>query len=338
MKIIISIAIFFISVLFATKNNSHSIQEPLFSSQWYINYNKEFYAKNDIDRDAGIDASDILQKYSGKGVKIAIIDNILNTMHDDLQGASLSVSNQESSQKIDDNHGTAVTGLIAAQVNGKGIRGIAPDAKLLFLRHNKTMSPKQTIALFEKAQNWGADIINCSWVSFEVSKDVRKKIVELATKERKKKGIIIVFAAGNGRQNNFLNESGIPEVISVGATDKHNKVAWYSNNGKNLDIMAPAGNYIGVPVLDGVSGKYLKHLKPDTFTGTSAAAAIVSGLIALMLEKDKTLSRQEIESIIKSTADKVGNKPYMDGRNDTYGYGKINIKKIMKNINNSESK
>ena len=332
MKIITLITIFFISVLFASKNNTYSFNDTYYNSQWYIHYSKKFYTKNGIDRDAQIDTADILKKYSGKGVKIAIIDNGLNSLHEDLKGAHLSLYNQKKNYKIDDNHGTAVSGVIVAQANGKGIRGIAPDAEVLFLRYNKKMTPKHIVALFEKARRWGADIINCSWISIEVSKVVKKEIVKLATKARDNKGIIIVFAAGNGRQNNFLNESNIPEVVSVGATDKHNKIAWYSNYGKNLDIVAPAGNYIGIPALNGMNGKYLSYLKPNTFTGTSAAAAMVSGCIALMLEKKSTLSRIEVEDILKSTADKIGDKQYVNGRNDFYGYGKINLKNAMKKI------
>lgn len=333
MKILFLSIIFFISVLFLTNKDSiYSIDEPYYYSQWYIHYNEKFYKKNGISKDAMVDADTVLKKYTGKGVKIAIIDDGLDILHEDLQGANLSVYTQKKSQNKDTTHGTAVTGLIIAQINDKGIRGIAPNAQVLFLQHKKNMTPKEIVALFEKARQWGADIINCSWVSFEVKEKVKKEIVKLATKGRDKKGIVIVFAAGNGRQNNVLNESGISEVISVGATDKYNKISWYSNYGKNLDIVAPGGNYIGLPTLDSINGKYFKQLKPNTFMGTSASAALVSGFIALMLEKNDTLTRAKIEKIIKSTADKIGTKPYINGRNDTYGYGKINIKKIMKKI------
>jgi len=64
------------------------------------------------------------------------------------------------------------------------------------------------------------------------------------------------------------------------------------------------------------------------FVGTSASAPIVSGIVALMLEKDPNLTRAEIEDILKKSADKIGNIVYVNGRNDYYGYGKVNATKI----------
>jgi subtilisin family serine protease len=84
-----------------------------------------------------------------------------------------------------------------------------------------------------------------------------------------------------------------------------------------------------LPTLNGISHKYLGINRPNTFTGTSAAAAVVSGVIALMLEKNPNLTEDDIENILKSTADKIGKYPYKHGRNNYYGYGKINLQKIM---------
>lgn len=321
-----------LTLLLVTLSNA---KEPDFSSQWYINYNKSFYTQNGIDKDASIHVGDVLDKYSGKGVKIAVIGDDLDTSHEDLKDAIIKTYGIKNSKKphyLVSNHGTAVTGIIAARVNHKGIRGIAPDAKIIFLKHKTQMSAKETIALFNKAAAFGADIINCSWVSFEVKKEVRKKIADLAKNGRDGKGIVIVFSVGNGNQPNILNESSVPEVIAVGATNKYNKRAWYSNFGKSLDVMAPGGNYIGLPTLNGINHKYLTYKKPNTFTGTSAATAVVSGVVALMLEKDPNLTSKKIQNILKATADKIGNLSYKLGRNDKYGYGKINLLKIMKRL------
>lgn len=313
-------------------------EEPYFTSQWYINYDKSFYAKNSINKDASIHVGNYLNKYTGKGVKIAVIGDDLDTSHEDLQDAIIKtygIKNSKKPHHLLSNHGTAVTGIIAARVNHKGIRGIAPDAKIIFLKHKMQMSAKETIKLFEKAAKSGADIINCSWISFEVKKEVRKEIAYLSKHGRNGKGIVIVFSVGNGNQPNILNESSIPEVIAVGATNKYNKRAWYSNFGKNLDVMAPGGNYIGLATLNGINHKYLTYKKPNTFTGTSAAAAVVSGVVALMLQANHDLTRKEIENILKQTADKRGKFAYINGRNDMYGYGKINLQKIMKEVENA---
>jgi len=329
LKVITFLALIFIT-LNANKQITHT--EPYYFSQWYIHYDKSFYIKNKIDKNAGIHGEEQLNNYTGKGIKIAIIDDDLDIYHQDLEGIVVKTYGINKEDKLKSNHGTAVTGIIAAQINNKGIRGIAPDAEILFIKHNTKLSPKEEVLLFKKAAEWGADIINCSWISYEVSKKAKAKIIDLTKTGRNKKGIIIVFSSGNGNQNNFLNESSIPNVISVGATNKYNKRAWYSNYGKNLDIMAPGGNYIGLPALDGFTHKYISYKKPNTFTGTSASAAIVSGIVALMLEKNPNLTQKEVENILKQTSDKIGNKTYINGRNNYYGYGKINVDKLMKRV------
>lgn len=306
--------------------------EPLFSTQWYLHYDPHFYAQHHINKEASIHPGDYLKQYTGKGVKIAVIDDQLDLTHEDLQGAVIQTYGLPNTKTtaITTNHGTAVTGLIAARINHKGIRGIAPHAQIIFIQRHAQMSNKEKIELFEKAIQSGADIINCSWISFEADPSLRQKIAHLTHTGRDGKGVIIVFSVGNGNQNNLLNESSIPEVIAVGATDRHNKRAWYSNFGKNLDIMAPGGNFIGLPTLNGFNHEYLSFKKPNTFTGTSAAAPLVSGIIALMLEKNPNLTSQQVQQIIKKTADKVGDRPYIHDRNDYYGYGKINLTRIMK--------
>ena len=201
------------------------------------------------------------------------------------------------------------------------------------------MSDSETIELFNKAQEFGADIINCSWGTYNVSQSVKEKIVDLATNGRNGKGIIIVFAVGNDNRNMGNDESAIPEVIAVGSTNKDNLRTWYSNYGKNLDVMAPGGYEMGITTLDpmgnngiaSIIDNYLLYNDSNSFIGTSASAPIVSGIIALMLEKNPNLTRIDIENILKNNSDKIGNLQYENDRNNYYGYGKINLTKIMKN-------
>jgi len=321
-------------------------EEPYYYQQWYLDKNITFYNENSIDSDANIHTNNLLKIYTGKGVKIAIIDDGLDTTHEDLKNAIIASydiathSSNVSPNNFSDFHGTAVTGIIGARVNGKGIQGIASQAEIIFLKYKENMSDSETIELFNKAQEFGADIINCSWGTYDVSPAVKEKIVNLAKNGRGGKGIIIVFAVGNDNQDMGNDESAIPEVISVGATDRYNLRAWYSNYGKNLDIMAPGGYDLGITTLDpmgenGVSSldsNYLLYDDSESFIGTSASAPIVTGVIALMLEKNPNLTRKEVEDILHNTSDKIGNLDYIDGFNKYYGYGKINLIKIMKVI------
>jgi subtilisin family serine protease len=320
--------------------------EPYYEQQWYLEYNSTIYTEKNIDINASINIGNILKTYSGKGIKIAIIDNGLDTSHEDLEGAisnTYDISTQStdvSHNNINDNHGTAVTGIIGARVNGIGIQGIASNSEIIFLKYEESMSDSQIIELFNKAQEFGADIINCSWGTYDVSLSVKEKIQDLAINGRNGKGISIVFAVGNDDQDMGNDESSIPEVISVGASDKDNLRAWYSNHGENLDILAPGGFDIGITTIDnmGVNGQasidedYLLYDDSNSFIGTSASAPIVSGIIALILEKNPNLTRVQIEQLLQSNSDKIGNEIYENNRNNYYGYGKVNLSKIFDNI------
>ncbi len=128
-------------------------------------------------------------------------------------------------------------------------------------------------------------------------------------------------------------------IISVGATDKNNLRAWYSNYGTNLDVVAPGGYDVGITTLDdmGSSGiasiddNYLLYNDSNSFIGTSASAPTVSGVVALILEKNPNLTRVEIENILKNNTDEIGNIQYQNARNNYYRYGKINLTKVMEN-------
>lgn len=231
-----------------------------------------------------------------------------------------------------------MSGIIAARNNNIGISGVAYDTKIIFLKYKKEMSDSDTIELFSKAEEFGADIINCSWGTYDVSQAVKDKIVDLSTNGRDGKGTIIVFSSGNDNKDMQNDESNIKEVISVGASNINNLRSSYSNFGENLDILAPGGDTLGISTLDpmysnGINNdNYSIAYKTEPFIGTSASAPIVSAVIALMLEKNPNLTRVEIENILKSTSDKIGEFDYINKHNKYYGYGKINLSNIMKNL------
>jgi subtilisin family serine protease len=323
------------------------VDEPYYYQQWYLDKNTTFYLNNNIDENAHIATNKLTQVYTGKGITVAVIDDGLDVTHEDLEGVivstfdSLTKGSNVAHTQDSDFHGTSVTGIIGARVNGKGIQGVASKADIIFLKYQNLMTDSETIELFNKAEELGADVINCSWGTYNVSDAVKERIQTLSNDGRDGKGISIVFATGNDYKSTLGNdESAIPEVISVGASNKDNVRAAYSNYGDNLDVVAPGGFYLGITTLDssGMDGNatldedYLLYNDSNYFIGTSASAPIVTGIIALMLEKNPNLTREEIETILKNNADKIGAIPYTDGKNDEYGYGKVNLSKVLESL------
>jgi subtilisin family serine protease len=321
-----------------SKSSSIDKKEPLFQEQWAYHYDKPFYSAYNIDKDAHIHFGKYANKYSGKGVKVAIIDAGLDVSHEEFKNNIIKTYNardKSSDVKSDDittgYHGTAVTGIIASNINAKGLKGFAPDSKIIFIKLdlNGFLDDEDFLDAFELAQNAGADIINCSWGTGDVSEVVKMKIDELATNGRKGKGIVVVFASGNDGEELENDESTLDSVIGVGSTDEENLRAIYSNFGEKIDILAPGGYELGITTTY-PHNRYIEAESAEPFMGTSASTPIVTSLVSLLLEANPNLTRTQIQSIISLGADKIGNVKYLDGKNIYYGNGKVNFEKSIK--------
>jgi subtilisin family serine protease len=232
---------------------------------------------------------------TGKDVKVAVIDSEIDQKHPDLEGAvSSSYDALPSDDQTADPHGTGMAGAIASH---KRLLGIAPNARLLAVRAFgvNTGGAQGTSLNIVKGLQWavdqGAKVIN---MSFAGPKD---PILQQAIQRLTDQGIILIAAAGNaGPKSPPLFPGADPNVIAVSATDVDNKTYKGANRGKYIAISSP-GVDILVPAPDG--GYQLT-------TGTSVAAAHISGVVALMLERNKDLKPAEVRSILTSTAKNIG--------------------------------
>jgi len=213
----------------------------------------------------------IWQTTQGEGVNIAIIDDGFNLEHEDLKGVHVLFSydadnkNLDASKKLNiDTHGTQVAGIIFAQHDGIGIDGIVPHANFIAVRQTTNIT-SDTVVAFTVAQKAKANIINCSWNSPILLEPVYDVIKYLS------KDTAIVFAAGNSHKEikPLSTEASIPEVITVGATQK------YSNYGNILDFKIPSGI-----ITTNSNGTY------GSFGGTSATAPLITGLLALKMSQN----------------------------------------------------
>ena len=344
------------------KTNLPSIPEftyfdgnTFYYQQWAIHYDSNFARDNNISSEASIHM-DADHNFLGRKIKVAVIDSGLQVDHEDLQGVVVKTYDVKTgSEDVSPPneyliHGHEVTGVIAARNNSFGMVGVAPEVEIYFIRlpfEDGSMPTSYIVDAFEKAKEWNVDVINCSWGTNDVDETVQKTIEELAKKGRNGKGTIIVFAVGNeGGRMDDRDEAALDVVIGVGATDETNLRAEYSNFGPQLDVMAPGGGHIGITTLDlmgfdGIARENENYILFDDynsypyrvstpFAGTSAAAPIVTGVVALLLEANPNLTRENVYNALACSADKIGNVPYgSDGFNEYYGYGKVNVHKAL---------
>jgi len=329
--------------------------DPLFSQQWnFYNYGQH-YSKPDID----LNVYEAWQYATGKGVKVALIDNGFDFSHPDLKGAFsdqidlVDYDNNASYDNAYEVHGTACAGLIAARRNRVGIQGAAYDAKLIGIKligsypdgSDRALFVSSIVRAFLYADEKGADVINCSWGTYNVADAVRDAIDYVAHNGRGGRGTPIVFASGNDGRSQWYwanDESALSSSIAVGAVDNQGELAWYSNYGPALDFVAPSGGGTLKIATDDIVGSlgyadgrfghpdYCYATDMTGFNGTSAAAPQISGVIALMLERNPDLTRDQIYDILARTAKKIGDIPYIDGRNDFFGYGLVDAEAAVK--------
>ncbi len=329
--------------------------DPLFPQQWnFYNYG-QYSAKSGVD----LNIYKAWQYATGKGVKVALLDSGFDLAHPDLKGAFsdqvdlVSHDNNASYDNTYEVHGTACAGLIGARKNGVGIQGVAYNTKLIGVKligsypdgSEKGLLISDIIKAFLYADANGADVINCSWGTYNVADAVRDVIDDLAYHGRGGKGVPIVFATGNDGRGQWYwanDESALPSVIGVGAVDDQGYLAWYTNYGSALDFVAPSGGGRLAIATDDIVGplgyadgrfghpNYCYATDMTGFNGTSAAAPQISGVIALMLERNPDLTRDQIYDILARTAKKIGDIPYIDGRNDFFGYGLVDAEAAVK--------
>jgi len=251
------------------------------------------------------------QKVSkGAGIIVGLLDTGADGTHQDLRGAVLPgrqvVENRPAGTDFE-GHGTGMAGVIAGRGHGDGagVLGIAPAAKIMPIQPiNDTYFAAQGIRW---AVQHGAKVINLAFATHA------SESLQAAVREAVAADVVLVGSAGNdGDTDNELEYPGAyPEVLTVGAVDRKNKIAKISNHGKQVDIVAPGVDIPG-PAPD---DKYVLG------TGTSGATAIVSGAAALIRAKYPDLSAAEVVERLTSTAIDRGAK----GRDDYYGIGQLDL-------------
>ncbi|HEY3568355.1 MAG TPA: S8 family serine peptidase [Thermoanaerobaculia bacterium] len=242
---------------------------------------------------------------TGKGVKIAVVDTGVDIDHPDLRDrvkfARTFVDRGERTF-TNDIHGTAVAGLIAATAdNGTGIAGAAPQAEIYALKACWEQPPgarqavcnSYTLALavdFALARIPDTQILNLSLGG--PNDPILGKLIDRALA----KGIVVVAADGGPNQDFPASHKG---VIGVMGSDDLNGPPSVPAGHPRAALAAP-----GVDILT-----TMPHGTYDLFSGSSAAAAEVSGIAALLLEKNPKLTPAQLAAILQKTARPIDADP-----------------------------
>ena len=261
----------------------------------------------------------------GEEIKVAVIDSGCNS-HIDIQNNLLAGYNySEGNTNITDvdtdsygrarHHGTHVCGIIGAEANSIGIKGIAPKVKIVPI---KCFSPSTTVANMAKAireavKIYGCRVVNMSWGSTSNSSTIREAIEDALDS-----GVILVAAVGNDSGTTKRYPAAYSGVIGVGAVNKSKGRPSFSNYNESVMITAPGTE---IKSLHGTNSY-------KTLNGTSQATPIISGVAALALSVKPDLTRDGFIDLLTSTAEDIGNVGY----DTSYGYGLVNAEELMNKL------
>lgn len=281
-------------------------------------------------------------------VKVGVLDTGCDLKHSDLtyDGNGYNAGTQQKDGSPVGNHGTAVAGLAAAELDNQlGVAGVAGDARVHAVSIPNWTEVEVARAINESANAAGVDVINMSFGWWSWDKSIINPAIENA---HDKRDVVLVAATGNENNDVIRYPATHPKVLAVGGSDQNDErkrpespdgERWGASYGTEIDVVAPAvrcwttdirgeGGYNkGNSSIGDADGDFYKF-----FNGTSSATPHVAGLAALVKSYNPSLSNVEIRDVIERTAQKVSTGKYdyshhshkRNGRwNVEMGYGRV---------------
>lgn len=262
--------------------------------------------------------------FTGKGIKVAVVDTGIDPNHPDFAGRILAFTSFVGGSGEDDHgHGTHVAGIIAGSGGASGgkYRGVAPEALLLsakVLKADGSGMMSDVMAGIEWAVEQGARVINLSLGSPGPcdGTDALSAMCDAAVKA----GVVVCAAAGNDGPNpGTIGSPGCArEVITVGASDDNDQVAPFSSRGPTADgRIKPDILFPGVGIVScRASGTSMGNPLDDFYTsasGTSMATPHASGIAALLLQAYPDLTPAQVKARMMDSALSLNLDPNTQG-------------------------
>jgi serine protease len=272
----------------------------------------------------------------GKGVIVAVIDTGIAYKDgprfkavEDLAGADFVEGYDFVNDRVealdDHGHGTHVAGTIAQRTgNGRGVAGVAFEATLMPLKVLSAQGSGTAADIADAiyfAADEGARVINMSLGGGGAS-----AVMGDAVAYARKKGVVVVCAAGNNGRGVVEYPAAYPGAFAVSAVGPSGELASYSSWGKELAIAAPGGDTERGGTKAGVLQNTIDPTRPGAtdvylaFNGTSMATPHVAGAAALVISAGVT-DADDVERILRASAKDVGGQAW----SERYGDGLLDV-------------
>jgi hypothetical protein len=253
---------------------------------------------------------EIHRQFKGDNIGVAVIDSQIDLRNPEFDGVVADQFDAVGNGDKPHAHGTGMAGAIFAH---RRLMGVAPSARLYAVHAFATGATSSESTTFNilKGLDWavskGVRVINMSFAG------PHDPSLERELRAAHDKGIVLIAAAGNaGPKSPPLYPGADPNVIAVTATDADDKIFAGANRGKYIAVAAP-----GVDVLvPGPDNTY------QLTTGTSVASAEVSGLAALIIERNPELGPEDVRKILTASAHRLGSA-------DDFGSGLVDPSKAI---------
>ena len=249
----------------------------------------------------------------GEEILIGVLDTGVEADHPDLIGKIRSGS--DSLDLVDGiGHGTAVSGIIAANTNNsEGIAGVSWNTRIVARKITDDFGQARASTVVQALDDLykkGVKVVHISLSTNQFSRILRDGI-----KEAQDRGMLIVSTSGNTGVEEVRYPAGFQNVIGVGAVDKFKSLETYSTIGGHVSLVAPGSSIYTTD----------KDAGYNKVTGTSFAAPQVTGAAALVWSIAPELTSDDVREILMNSADDLG----MQGQDIEYGHGLLNIEKAV---------